>query len=237
MKFRLTKEEIQKRVLELETLLGQKGLAEKLKVSKDSIRRYRDGKTSPQSQTIYKNLNKLYNKNKNFIDTGLVEKKRQQIQKRKASAKTGAKKFRTGLIYPEYMYESPASDFSESTKFDKLEDLHNQGYVVAWQGGKEMPLEAQFIIHGEDLTRFGKIVNIVGIVSTEVSPKADNGFTGQSTSLKVYPTYFRLIPGIKKTLKFNERMDILREYFFDLKVDRGFTIAFLGFYFNEGDET
>lgn len=235
-KFKLSKSEIQKRVLELETLFGQTQLSKKLGVSKDSIRRYRDGKTLPQTKNIYKKLNAVYNKNKSFIDTGLVEKKRQQITKRKTVQKRGASKERKTIIYPDYMYNSPASDFSESRYFEKLEDLHNEGYVASWVGGKETPLEVQFIIDGEDLTRFGRVVNIVGVVTTEISPKEDNGFTGQDAALKVYPTYFRLIPGFTKNLKFNERMDILRDYFFDLKVERGYTIAFMGFYFNEGDE-
>jgi transcriptional regulator with XRE-family HTH domain len=160
-KFKLGKAEIQKRVLELETLFGQAKLSKKLGVSKDSIRRYRDGKTLPQTKNIYKKLNAAYNKNKKFIDTGLVEKKRQQITKRKTVQAKGKTKERTTIIYPDYMYNSPAKDFSEARYFEKLEDLHNSGYVASWVGGKETPLEVQFIIDGEDLTRFGKVVNIV----------------------------------------------------------------------------
>jgi hypothetical protein len=241
-KFKLGKAEIQKRVLELETLFGQAKLSKKLGVSKDSIRRYRDGKTLPQTKNIYKKLNAAYNKNKKFIDTGLVEKKRQQITKRKTVQAKGKTKERTTIIYPDYMYNSPAKDFSEARYFEKLEDLHNSGYVASWVGGKETPLEVQFIIDGEDLTRFGKVVNIVGVVTTEVSPKEENGFSNSDAALKVYPTYFRIIPGFKyileqnKKISFDERMDILRDFFFNLKVERGYTIAFMGFYFDEEDE-
>jgi hypothetical protein len=234
---RLKPEEIKKRVLELETLFGQKALSKKLGVSVDSVRRYRDGKTAPQTKTIYNKLNTLYNQKKKFIDTGAVETKRKQIEKRKTIQKSGAKKERFAIIYPDYMYNSPASEFSDVRKFERLEDLHQAGYVAGWVGGKEIPLEVQFVINGENLSRWGKVLNIVGIVSKEISPKAENDYTGQDTTLEVYPTYFRLIPGLKKNLKFNEKLDKVREFFFEnVNVERGYTLAFLGYYFDELDE-
>jgi transcriptional regulator with XRE-family HTH domain len=234
---RLSQKEIQRRILELETLYGQKKLSKILGVSGDTIRRYRQGKSTPQTKEIYNKLNKTYNKNKNFIDTGAVEQKRAQIEKKSKSQKVGAKKERHVLIYPNYMYNSPASEFNDTRNFERLEDLQESGYVAAYVGGNAIPIECQFIIDGEDLKRWGKIINLVGIVTKEISPKADNSWTGQDASLEVFPTYYRLIPGLKKDNTFEQKMDKTREFFFNnINIDKGYTIAYLGFYFNEGDE-
>lgn len=234
---RLSPSEIRKRVLELETLYGQKNLASRLGVSVDSIRRYREGRTLPQTRNIYTNLNKLYNKNKKLIDAGAVERKQQQIEKRQTAQKRGATKPRFAPIYPDYMYDSPAREFEGVNKWERLEDLSQAGYVAGWYGQKDIPLEVQFVIHGEGINRFGKVLHIVGIVSKEVSPKLENAYTGQDISLEVFSTYFRLIPGLKKDSKFFERMDRVREFFFEgIRIEKGFPMAFLGFYFDELDE-
>lgn len=241
---RLKPEQFKKRVLELETLYGQKNLSKTLGVSMDSIRRYRDGKTYPQTKKLYEQINKLYNKNKKFIDTGLVEQKRKQIEQRKKIQALSKTKERFALIYPDYMYgrpgtkeQSPASEFQEVKNFDKLEDLHDAGYVAGWRGTKKIPLEVQFVIGGENLTRWGRIVKIIGIVTKEVSPKANNDFAANDIFLEVYRTPNLLIRGLDKSLNFEERIDLIRNFFFtNLEIERGLPMAFLGFYFDEADE-
>jgi hypothetical protein len=207
-----------------------------LGISSDSVRRYRSGKTLPQNKTIYNKLNKIYNKNRNAIDAGAVERKREIIERRSEAQRRGKPKFRTVPIYPTYMYQSPAEQFADVRNYNKLEDISEAGYVAAWFGGKEIPLEVQFIIHGENLNRYGKVIKIVGIVTNEVSPKEENAYTGESTSLEIYNVYYRLIPGLKKTDTYFDRLEKIRDFYFNMKVDRGYTVALLGYYFDEEDE-
>lgn len=234
---RLSQTEIQKRVLELETLYGQKNLANQLGVSVDSIRRYRSGKTQPQTKSLYDKLNRIYNRNRNAIDQGAVEQKRKLIEARSRIQKEGKPKKREVTI-ENYLNFSPAEQFRNTRNMERLLDLSEAGYVAAYYGGNAIPLEVHFLIHGEPLSRFGKVVNIVGIVTNEVSPKEENKFTGQDSALTIFPTYFRLIHGLKKSDGFSERMDKIRQFFFEeIKVDRGYTVAFMGYFFDEMDET
>lgn len=230
---RLSKTEIQRRVLELETVFGQKKLSKVLGVSPDTIRRYRDGKTTPQSKKIYDTINKKYNKSKSFIESDLVETKKQQINKRKTAYKVGKTKERFTTIYPTYMY-GPAARFEGIQNFEKLEDLHDAGYVAGWLGGKAIPLEVQFVIRGNDLSDFADVIHMVGVTSTEVSPKEDNQYTGITAMLRIIPISRLLIRGLNATLSYTDKMDKLREYFHEhLNTAVGLPLAFLGWYVPE----
>lgn len=233
---RIKQDEIQKRILSLEALYGQRGLAKKLNVSVDTIRRYRTGKSNP-NPNAYKKINQVFGQNKKKIQTDIIQTKIKKIQKRTETYKTGKPKNRCIIIYPDYMYNSPAREFEGVENFYFLEELQEKGYVAGYFGTKEIPTEVQFVIDGENLHRFGKILNLVGIISKEVSPKAGNAYTGNEASLEVFPVYIRLVKGFKKDTDFLKRMDLAREFFFEnINVERGFPIAFLGFYFKEGDE-
>lgn len=235
---RLSREEVQRRILELESVYGQKKLAKLLGISRDSVRRYRDGSTFPQTKQIYNKINQAYNVNKPLVNPEKVERKKTEIKKKSESQKYGRVKNRYAPMYPNYLYKSPASDFQESRNWDKLEEMGEQGFVAAWRGRDIIPLEVQFMAEGagEPLTRFGKVVNIVTAVSRITSPKDGTNF-GEQSEIVTFPTYYRLIRGLKKTDSFDERIDKIRNFVFDeLKVDRGYIVAFMGFYFEEGDE-
>jgi hypothetical protein len=233
---RLSPEEVQKRVLELETIYGQEKLSKILGVSKDSIRRYRDGKTFPQTQTIYKHINSLYYQNKNYVVPEKVEKKKQAIKKKSLAQLAGRIKSRYASIY-DYVNTSPLDEFQGAKNIDKLFDMSDSGYVVGWRGREVIPLEVQFLAegYGESLTRFGNVVNIITIVSRYNSPKEGVMMESEGEMI-IQPIWHRLIKGFKKSLNFEERMNILREYAMNIKIDRGYTVAFLGYYFEEGDE-
>jgi hypothetical protein len=233
---RLTDKDIQRRVLELESLFGQKKLSEILGVSADSVRRYREGKSKPTNKNVKEKINRLYNTRKNIIVPEKVKKLEEQIKHRKIGAKEGRKDARFAPIYPDYMYDSPANEFSDVRNFDKMEELNEAGYVVGWYGRSSIPLEVQFVIHGESLERWGKVIHVIGIVNNQISPKEENAYTGLDTSLQIYKAYFRLIPGLKKRDDFDTRMEKIRNWFIDLKVEKGFTVALLGYYFDEFDE-
>jgi len=234
---RISPEEMQKRVLSLETLLGQKNLASALGVSKDTERRYRNGSSFPKTKDIYNKINRLYNSKKKLISPIEVEKKRAAIAKRAAALKKGKLKTRYVPIYPDYMYNSPAEQFDGVYNWEKLEELSEKGYIAGYKGFNEIPLEVQFTIGQEPLTRFGKIVHIVGIITQETSPKKENEFTGLNTRLSIFPTWYRLIQGLKKEDDFETRLEKIRNFFTtEIKVERGYALALLGYYFDEADE-
>lgn len=228
---RIKPQELQQRILSLETLYGQRGLANILGVSADTIRRYRSGKSQPKNKNIYSKINQTYNKKKNLINSDYVELKRQQIEKRSKAQKQPRKRY--APIYPEYMFYSGAEEFREVRNFDYLQSLHERGYVAGWIGGAAIPLEVKFIIHGEPIDRWGMVVNIVGVTLSEDSPKKENNYQSQSAKLDVMPFYTRFIRGFKKGIPLNDQLDILRDHFFNLQLAQGYTIAFLGFYFEE----
>lgn len=233
---RVTQEEIQKRILSLEALYGQKGLSKKLNISISTIRNYRTGKTTP-NKSLYKKINQIFGQNKKTIESEIIQAKIKNLKKKKQTYKNGKPKNRYILIYPNYMYNSPAIEFEGVENYYFLEELQEKGYIAGYYGTKEIPIEVQFLIHGENLKRYGKILNLIGIISKEVSPKAENAYTGNEASLEVFPVYIRLVKGFKKDTDFLKRMDIAREFFFEnINIERGFPIAFLGFYFQEGDE-
>jgi transcriptional regulator with XRE-family HTH domain len=234
---RLTKQDIQKRVLELESLIGQKNLAGILNVSVDSVRRYREGRTKPQSKKVLEKINRIYNQRKNIISPEKIEHRRKQIERRQRGQREGREKPRYVPIYPDYMYDSPAAEFADVGGFEEsLIELSEQGYVAAYYGRDIIPLEVQFVIHGESLERRGKIIHLVGIVSHKTSPNKDNGFTGMDTRLEIFKVHYRLIPGWKAAKDFDSRMEVLRDYFLERQVKDGYTVALLAYYYDENDE-
>lgn len=233
---RLSPEEFQKRLRALQTVYNQKDLSNILGVSVRSINYYQKGESFPRSKEVYQNINALYNRTKSRIKPEAVEKKTKQRKERSDAQKYGRVKWRTTSIYPDYMYNSPASDFEGVKDWDKLEELSEEGFVAGWRGRNILPMEVQFVINGEGATRFGKVVRIVGIVTRMNSPKLSNGWTGDETELVIFPTYYRLIPGLKKSDSFEDRMDKVRDFFFGLDVSKGYPLALLGFYFDELDE-
>lgn len=233
---RLSQAEISKRVLELETVIGQKKLAKALGVSTDSIRRYRQGKSQPQNKAIYNKINSLYSRKKSLVEVEKVVKKQEQIKKKSESQKYGRIKTRYTSIYPNYMYNSGAADFNGVQGWDKLEELSEEGYIAAWKGRDIIPLEVQFTLGRESLSRFGKVVNIVGITSRVQSPKGGEEYRGLDNYLQVFQTYYRMIPGLNKNTPFEERIDKIREFFINMEIASGFPNVFLGFYFNEEDD-
>ena len=234
---RLSPEQFQTRIIELETLYTQKQLSSVLGISRDSLRRYATGKTTPQSREVYNKINRLYNTKKAKVEQGKVEAKRQKIKKQSEAQTYGRIKNRYASIFPEYMYSSPATDFQDSRGWDKLLSLSERGYVAGWRGRDIIPLEVQFLAEGEGtpLTRFGKIVNMVCAVSRITSPKDGINFW-EVAEIAIFQSYYRLINGLKKTDDFETRTDKIRDFASELKVDRGYIVAFLGFYFEEGDE-
>lgn len=232
--------DIQKRIDLLSVFYGQKNLSKKLNKSESTIKRYKTGKTKPDN-LLYAKINKLYNKNKNFFETDIFktsyEAKKEKIKKQTESRKRGTIKERQALIYPDYMYTSPAERFSIVNKFEMLEELSVSGYLASWRGTKEIPLEVQFILNGENLKRFGKIIKVVGVITRNVSPKLDNDYTGQDTSVETFSIFYKLIKGLNKQSTYEERIEKIRDFFFEkMKISNGYALALLGFYFEEGDE-
>jgi len=235
---RVKPEELQKRILELESEHGVSGLGKLLGVSRDSIRRYRDGETFPQNKEVYQKINSLYRKERPKINPQKVEQIQKKIKKQSEAQKYGRIKSRYIPIYPDYMYNGRASEFDGVKSWDKLEGLSEDGFVAAWYGRDIIPLEVQFLAEGAgtSLKRFGQIVNIVGLVTRTGYPK-DGNFTGFETELVILPTYRRLIKRLKKSMDYDTRHEVIREFFLNLEIEKGYPIVYLGYYFNEGDES
>ena len=233
-KRKISAKELQKRVLQLEALFGQKGISKKLNVSTSSIRNYRKGTTNPNND-IYKKINSLYNKNKKIISTEAIQNKSTKILNKKRVFKPKPQYL---PIYPDYMYNSPISEFRESRNFYRLEELHEKGYVAGWFGTKEIPLEVEFLLYGEKLNNIGKskIIQLVGVVSHEESPKEENNYLSSSASIEEHPVYIRAMRGFKDAKDFETRMEIARDFFLEnIKVFRGYPSIFIGFYIREED--
>jgi transcriptional regulator with XRE-family HTH domain len=234
---RLSQEEIQNRLISLQTLYNQKDLSNILGISRRSLNYYQKGESFPRDREVYERINNLYNRNKQVIQPEAVKKRKTKQTKRTDAQKYGRVKWRTAPIYPNYMFYSPAKEFQGVKNWDDLEQLSENGFVAGWRGRNIIPLEVQLILHGEGQSRFGKVVRIMGIITRMNSPKKDNNFTGEETELVIFPTYFRLISGLKKEDSFETRLDKIREFFFDMSIERGYPVALLGFYFAEDDES
>ena len=232
---KLSPEEFTRRIKALETVYSQKELASKLGISVRSLNYYQKGSQFPRSKEKYQAINALYNREKKTIVPEAVEKRTKKTAERSDAQKYGRVKWRTAPIYPDYMYNSPASKFEGVTKWDRLEELGEQGYLAAWRGRDIIPLEVQFIIHGENASRFGKIANIVVVMTRDTSPKLENGFTGQETGIVEFKVYVRLI-GLRKEDSTETRLDKIRAHVMSLETDNAYARALLGFYFDELDE-
>lgn len=232
---RVSPEDFKRRLQSLETVYTQKELAKKLGISVRSLNYYQKGQQFPKSKTKYDAINKLYNKEKKVINAEAVDKRIAKQKKSSEAQKFGRVKWRTVPIYPDYMYDSPASEFDGVSRWDRLEELSEQGYVAGFKGRDIIPLEVQFVIHGETARRFGKIANILVVTSRFTSPKLENGYTGQDTAVTLYKVYVRMI-GLKKEDSTETRLDKIRTYIMNLSSDKGFPLALLGFYFDENDE-
>jgi len=243
-----TPAEFQKRILELESIYGTKKLGDKLGVSRDSIRRYRTGKTTPQDRELYKKVNRIYGQKKKEVIPEKVEKIKKQQAERSKAQKLGRIKNQYAPIYPDYMYDSPAADFTEVKDFlEKFEELFDNGYVAGWRGrdSEGIPLEVMFLSEGirPSLKRFGRFVNVVTLFN-EYTDKAMEDITSKrpgtnidKQSIRIFRHYYKEIPGLinAKKLKFEERMDLIREFILSIKLQKGQVSALLGYYFDEGD--
>lgn len=232
---RLSPEEFQRRLKALETVYTQKELASKLGISVRSLNYYQKGEQFPKSKQKYQAINTLYNKEKKSVTPEAVEKRATKRKQRSDAQTFGRVKWRTAPIYPDYMYQSPAREFDGVSRWDRLEELAEQGYLAGWKGRDVIPLEVQFVIHGETGRRFGKIANIVVVTTRMTSPKLENGYTGQDTAITEYKVYVRMI-GLRKEDDFETRLDKIRNYVMNMKSDKGYPLALLGYYFDEFDE-
>lgn len=230
--------EFEKRLTALESVYTQKQLSSMLGVSVRSLNYYQKGESFPRSKEVYQKINSLYHTRKAKITPEQVQ---SRIKKRTTltQAETlGRLKWRTVPIYPDYMVYSPTEYFSGVLNWDWLEEMSENGYVAGYYGRNAIPMEVQFLIHGEGQKRFGRVVRMVGIWDRSGSPKKENNFSGHEISLTVEPAHYLLIPTLKRTMSFEERTEAIRAYFFSREIDKklGIPMAYLGFYFNESDE-
>jgi transcriptional regulator with XRE-family HTH domain len=231
---KVSPDDFQQRIKALEAVYTQKELAQKLGISVRSLNYYQKGTQFPKSKDKYQRINALYNKEKSRIEPEAITKRQQKQKKSSDAQKYGRIKWRTAPIYPDYMYNSPASEFTGVKDWDRLEELSENGYVAGWRGRNVIPLEVQFVIHGETEQRLGKIMNVLAVTSRSNSPKLENGFTGFETAITEFKVYIRMI-GIKKSDNLETRLDKVRDYVMNLKTDKGYILALLGFYFDESD--
>lgn len=241
-KKQITPKEFQNKILELESIYGTKKLGQKLGVSRDSIRRYRTGKTTPKDKSIYTKINRIYGQKKKSVNQEQVQKIKERQKKQSMSQRFGRLKSQYAPLYPDYMYESPVSEFKEAKNFELFDDLSMEGFIAGWKGrdSEGIPLEVQFLAEGKvSLSRFGRIVNIVTVVTEKQSPKGRSWRPEDqegTDSIRVFKIYYRSIPGLTKKKTFFQRMDLIRDYILETKIERGHIEAFIGYYFNEGDE-
>jgi transcriptional regulator with XRE-family HTH domain len=221
---RLTDNDVLQRLNTLQKNLTQKKLLEKLGITKYRYNKIRQTQVfEKETKTL---INKLYNQYKTTTRTN-----KRKDHKKRTTPKTIR---RYDLpIYPDYMFKSPASRYSDVFGFDRLETLHDSGYMATYYGlSNTIPIHVQFTIHGEDIRRFEKNVYIVGIVSLTNSDKPTK------VVLMIKKIACVGIKGFNKKLKASERLQRLVDYYFDeMPTSKNIKTKheFLGFYFKENE--
>lgn len=245
IKRKLTPNEQSNRFLALETLYGQKAAAAKLGISTDSFRRYRDGKRKPP-ETVYQKVNRTYNRNKTKVQPEKVQARAVNVQRRQYGAKQGRVKDRFAPVYPDYIQMLSEQFELDEKSINYLERLAERGYVAAWQGGDYLPVEPQFVVYGEDTTRFGDRPILVALLKPFGSPKAkskrgsDDEKLFQIREFRLSYRTARDVIRLRKSDKYLDRIRKLSEFAEEnlaQQIDKRMTIeTILGFYFDEDDE-
>lgn len=244
---KLSPQELSQRIIALETVYGQKGAAKKLGISPDSLRRYRDGKRQAP-ENVYQKINQKYNRTKTRIEPEKVQARITNITRRQYGAKQGKVENRFAPIYPDYIAAITEQFPIDEKALALLESLSERGYVAAWTGGTEIPVEVQFVLYGENTKRFGKRPIILGIITPYYSAgngkgKSKKDDESRQSTIREFPIAARTA---RDVLRLEKRDDYLTriQKISDFgkenlaqKIDKANRIdQIIGFYFDEDDE-
>lgn len=191
----LTPEQIQQRIVELESLFGQKETARRLGVSPSTLRKYKTGKAPTKSVT---KLNRIYGQNKKKIDPVKVDRYKKNV----ATKQTARRK--KLLEQPKLIPTSKwvRSEFDEEyIKANILQDTTE--YVATLDS-----LSVQFM-NGDDIVsgRYGiakgtKLVTIYGLYNSNYNPEEDAGKMDYIASR--FPIMLRKEMNIEQALEYLE---------------------------------
>lgn len=210
------------KILLLEALYGQKGLAQKLGVSPSTVWRYRNQKTKPR-KNIETKINRIHGQKRREKSKPEVVKKINKIYARRRSFR------QISLLDLIDQYQTP--DFIVENLEETLTKLHDAGFVGRYQDDFT---KTQFLMWYEQNLVIGETLKIVTIDGREYE------YVGKGVKDAGKCQTFSVLNGFGK-MRMNKNDSLEERYQKVLnytKTNKRFkkTRQIIGFYFEEGDE-
>lgn len=220
-------EQLQARIETIIFELGNKGAAKYLGVSSRTLRRYKTGHiptAGKRAEKIVPTINQQYNKVQHKIEKREAEKPK--------PPPPPPEQWHYCPVYPDYMY---ANGLFGIRNEERLIEIHENGYVAAWYGTEDIPLEVIFTLDPDnpaeiDTEGGSKDMHLLGICTGNPSPKK---YWDEVAYIENSRIRYRFL----WTFHRRSGADLInagREFFFHKKRKEGRTpIKFLGWYSEE----
>lgn len=196
------------KILELESVFGQKETAKRLGVSPKTLQNYKTGKTVPKKEKAQK-LNRVYGKNKEKVSEEKLEKYTKKIEKKREVRKQYLKS-KPRLISSVKWSKSQFKD----AEFIQFAVTEQSEYVAITEGRT-----GQFVSPSDILdSRYGlpkgtKFVTIIGVYTNQYEEQ------GNANYGDLFESRFPIL--LRKEMDLEQALDYLEGKFFETSQQKG----------------